>query len=175
MAGRRLELRPAATGRPFLISRESCDLWGLIEYAKATADPEVAAAVDRAADFFLRHRLFRSERTARIADGEWLKLHFPPYWHYDILQALLILSRLGVIDDPRCADALDLLEAKRRPRWDLGASWATLLAAEGPERVNGDLVDWGAKGPNEMLTLNALRVLKAAGRFPRRGRPSTRH
>jgi hypothetical protein len=25
------------------------------------------------------------------------------------------------------------------------------------------VVDWGRSGPNEMLTLNALRVLKAAG------------
>jgi hypothetical protein len=27
-----------------------------------------------------------------------------------------------------------------------------------------EVVDWGRSGPNEMLTLNALRVLKAAGR-----------
>ena len=26
-----------------------------------------------------------------------------------------------------------------------------------------EVVDWGRSGPNEMLTLNALRVLKAAG------------
>jgi hypothetical protein len=27
------------------------------------------------------------------------------------------------------------------------------------------VVDWGRDGPSEMLTLNALRVLKAAGRW----------
>jgi hypothetical protein len=140
-------------------------LWGLIEYTQATADPEAAAAAARTANFFLRHRLFRSERTGRIADAEWLKLHFPPYWHYDVLQALLVLSRLGVLDDPRCADALDLLEAKRRPdgTWEPGGQ--QYWRRQGPERVNGDLVDWGRKGPNEMITLNALRVLKAAGRL----------
>jgi hypothetical protein len=145
-------------------------LWGLIEYTHATADPEAAAAAAKAADFFLRHRLFRSERTGRIADAEWLKLHFPPYWHYDVLQALLILSRLGMVDDPRCADALDLLEAKRCPdgTWEPGGR--RYWRREGPERVNGDLADWGSNGPNEMLTLNALRVLKAAGRMPRRPR-----
>jgi hypothetical protein len=26
-------------------------------------------------------------------------------------------------------------------------------------------VDWGRRGPNTMITLNALRVLKAAGRL----------
>ncbi len=27
-----------------------------------------------------------------------------------------------------------------------------------------EVVDWGRSGPNEMVTLNALRVLRAAGR-----------
>lgn len=30
---------------------------------------------------------------------------------------------------------------------------------------NIEVVDWGRNGPNEMITLNALRVLKAAGRI----------
>jgi hypothetical protein len=30
---------------------------------------------------------------------------------------------------------------------------------------NVEVVDWGRNGPNEMLTLNALRVLKSAGRL----------
>jgi hypothetical protein len=28
-----------------------------------------------------------------------------------------------------------------------------------------EVVDWGRNGPNEMITLNALRVLKLAGRL----------
>jgi hypothetical protein len=28
-----------------------------------------------------------------------------------------------------------------------------------------EVVDWGRSGPNEMLTLNALRVLRAAARL----------
>jgi len=28
-----------------------------------------------------------------------------------------------------------------------------------------DVVDWGRSGPNQMLTLNALRVLRSAGRL----------
>ena len=30
---------------------------------------------------------------------------------------------------------------------------------------HADVVDWGRSGPNEMITLNALRVLRAAGRL----------
>jgi hypothetical protein len=139
-------------------------LWGLLEFHGATGDEAARAAADRAAEFFLRHRMFRSERTGRVADREWTKLHYPPYWHYDILQGLLVLSRRGPLDDPRCTEALDLLESKRRAdgTWEPGGYRYWLK--QGSERVNGDAVDWGRTGPNEMLTLNALRVLKAAGR-----------
>jgi hypothetical protein len=34
------------------------------------------------------------------------------------------------------------------------------------KRTSGlEVVDWGRNGPNEMITLNALRVLKLAGRL----------
>jgi hypothetical protein len=66
--------------------------------------------------------------------------------------------------DPRAADALELLVRRRRAdgRWQPGGRWwrpPGRLTGSGPVEV----VDWGRSGPNEMLTLNALRVLKAAG------------
>ena len=137
-------------------------LWGLIEYERATHDGSVRDAADRAAEFFLRHRLFRSERTGGIGDPEWVKLHYPPYWHFDILQALLVLSR-GRKLDRRCDEALDLLESKRRPDGTWQPSGLRYWRGEG-ERVNKDVIEWGGSGPNDMLTLNALRVLQAAGR-----------
>jgi hypothetical protein len=30
---------------------------------------------------------------------------------------------------------------------------------------NVEVVDWGRRGPSEMITLNALRILRAAGRL----------
>jgi hypothetical protein len=138
-------------------------LWGLVEFERATGDEKAGAAAGRAAEFLLRHRLFRSERTGKVGDPEWLKLHYPPYWHYDILQALLVLSRRGPLDDPRCADAIEVLVSKRRKDSTWQPSGSRYWLREGPERVNGDAVDWGRKGPNAMLTLNALRVLKVAG------------
>ena len=86
------------------------------------------------------------------------------HWHYEVLQALLVLSRLGKARDPRAAEALELLMRRRRAdgRWQPDGSWwrppGTRTGA-GPVEV----VDWGRSGPNELLTLNALRVLKAAG------------
>jgi hypothetical protein len=47
-------------------------------------------------------------------------------------------------------------------RWQPGGCWwcpPGTRAGSGPVEV----VDWGRSGPNELLTLNALRVLKAAG------------
>ncbi|HXF71343.1 MAG TPA: hypothetical protein VNO79_01865 [Actinomycetota bacterium] len=140
-------------------------LWGLAEYARATGDPDAARAADRAAELLLSHRLFRSHRTGEVVDPEWLRFHHPPYWHYDVLHALLILSRWGKVADPRAADALDLLEGKRRPdgRWDAdGRRYWRPPGSAGP---NVEAVDWGPSRPSPFVTLDALRVLRAAGRL----------
>jgi hypothetical protein len=139
-------------------------MWGLIEYARATGDQVCRGAATRTAEFFLRHDLFRSDNSGEVIDPEWLKLHYPLYWHYDILQALLILSRLGPLEDSRMGAALDVIEAKRLPdgRWKPeGCFWYR----PGKRRSNVEVVDWGRKEPNLMITLNSLRVLKAGGRL----------
>jgi hypothetical protein len=143
----------------------------LVEYTNATGDSDALLAVDRAAEFFLERRLFRSRTSGVVIDPEWLRLHYPPYWHYDVLQALLILSRADKLSDPRAADALDVIESKRdeQGRWRTdGFYWGTRSALEPSsldDAPNVEVVDWGRDGPNEMITLNALRVLRAAGRL----------
>ncbi|HTW55935.1 MAG TPA: hypothetical protein VMG36_05770, partial [Thermoplasmata archaeon] len=139
-------------------------LWGLSEYRRATHDPAVAPAIDRAAELFLRHRLFRSCHGNAVMDPRWTRLHYPLYWHYDILQALRVLDRAGRLADPRAREALDLLESKRAAdgTWRAeGRFWRRGLV----RAANTEVVDWGRDGPNEMITLNALRVLVAAGRL----------
>jgi hypothetical protein len=140
-------------------------LWGLNEYLRATNDDTVRASVDRAAELFLKHRLFRSCHGEKVMDPRWTKLHFPVYWHYDILQALRVLDRVGKLGDPRCREALDLIQSKR------GHDGTWLADARfwrrGPRSAaNTEVVDWGGVGPNEMITLNSLRVLVASGRIP---------
>jgi hypothetical protein len=140
-------------------------LWGLAEYARATGSTAARESAERAAELFLAHRLFRSHRTGRVAHQEWLKLHYPPYWHYDVLLGLLVMSRCGKAKDPRAAEALDLVAAgrDREGRWKAGGR--RYWRPPGPEGSNVEVVDWGRSGPNEMITLNALRVLGAAGRL----------
>jgi hypothetical protein len=92
----------------------------------------------------------------------FVTVHSPPFWHYDFFQALVVLARMGLARDPRAADGLDLLEERRLPdgRWRAGGRW---WKAPGSKGSNVEVVDWGC-GSNELLTLHALRVLRAAGR-----------
>jgi hypothetical protein len=49
---------------------------------------ELEEARATAAEFLLRHRLFRSERTGGVIRGEFTRLHHPARWYYDILRGL---------------------------------------------------------------------------------------
>lgn len=139
-------------------------MWGLAEYARATGDGDARGASERAAEIFLERRLFRGRHSKTVINPRWLKLHYPLYWHYDILHGLLLLSRTVGLDDRRVKEALDVVESKRRPD---GTWHAEAYYWKPPGRtVSGvDVANWGRGGPNEMITLNALRVLRAAGRF----------
>jgi hypothetical protein len=137
-------------------------MWGLHEYWLVTGEIAARDAARRTAELFLEHRLFRS-----LSDGEpihpsFVTLHYPAFWHYDFLQALVVLARMGLAGDPRAADGLDLLEERRLPdgRWRPGGRW---WKAPGTKGSNVEVVAWGS-GPSELLTLNALRVLRGAGR-----------
>jgi hypothetical protein len=147
--------------------------WGLHEYAEATGDDRAAVASARAAELFLSHRLFRSLSTGAPINSGWLVPHYPPYWHYDILQGLLILVRMGHARDPRLEDAAEVLEHRRTKDgvWSPGGLWWKPAgegkdAARGLKAWNAEVVNWGRSGPNEMITLNAMRVLRALGRQP---------
>jgi len=133
------------------------------EYMAAAMNLERLGNHDRAAELFLQHRVFRSLRTGEPINKQWLQFHYPPYWHYDVLQALVVLGRLGRLGDPRVDDALDLVVERRRPDglWEPGGFW---WQRPGSKRLV-EVVDWGRRGPSEMITLNALRVLRGAGRL----------
>ncbi len=163
--------RPEARHSSFYESLATA--WGLAEYARATGSREAAAGARRTAEFFLRHRLFRSERTGEVINPHWVRLHWPLYFHYDVLQALRLLALLDCLHDPRADEALSVVAGKRRAdgTWRAeGYYWRP----PGKEGHRVEVVDWGRRGPNPWLTLNALRVLKRARRWPPGGATSTR-
>jgi hypothetical protein len=138
-------------------------LWGLAEYRRATGDPAVDGVIDRAAEMFLRAGMFRSERRREVLRPQFLSFRYPPYWHYDVLYGLRVMTDIGRVGDPRAAEAVDLVESHRRPDGTWAASgswWKTVGGSSYPEAVA-----WTRSGPNEMVTFHALRVLRAAGRI----------
>jgi hypothetical protein len=157
--------RPEATHSSF--SETLIPLRGLALHARLTGDVRSREAVARAAEVFLQRRLFKRRRDGQILAPDFIRLHYPCYWHYDILFALKVMAEVGFIRDERCADALDLLESKRLPDGGFPAEFRYYRVAE--KHVScGSLVGWGvtsARQMNEFVTAEALGVLKAAGRF----------
>src|SRR6185503_12134248 len=129
------------------------------------------AAAKKATSVFLERELFVGRANKKVIHPEFTYLHYPLYWHYDILSGLKALALVGVIDDPRCARALDLLESKRLPDGGWPAEKRYYKVSEEVE-LGADLVDWGGTSSrrlNEWVTADALGVLQAAGRLERSG------
>ncbi len=141
-------------------------LWsmrGLDLYARVTGNGAARTAVQRAAEVFLSRRLYRRAADGEVIREEFTKLHYPLYWHYDILGALKVFAEIGMTEDERLGDALDLLQAKRLPDggWPAESKYYTKVSAE--LGLGTDYVDWGGtskKRMNEWVTTDALYVLK---------------
>jgi len=140
-------------------------LRALALYAQHSTSPEARAAAERAAEVFLGRRLYR-----RLSDGlpiaeRFLRLAFPRHWHYDLLFGLVVMAEAGFIQDPRCDDALDVLESKRLA--DGGFPAETRYYRPPHASSNASLVTWGGtnrRRSNPWITADALAVLTAAGR-----------
>ena len=157
--------RPGATHSSF--HESLAPLRGLIEYRGVSGRGDLDGVIAAAAEMFLRAGLFRTLQRRDVIHPSFLRLRYPPYWHYNVLAGLVVLADTGLAGDPRAAEALDLVEAKRLPdgRFRVeGAWWASIGGTRYPEAVS-----WGRSGPNEMVTLHALRVLRAAGRLDSAG------
>lgn len=126
---------------------------GLLEYERANgAPPEVETARLRAQEYMLERRMFRRLSDGEVINSEWTQFSYPPRWHYDVLRGLDYLRAAGAEPDPRCAEAIALVESKQQPdgRW--------LLENTHPGRVHFEL-DEGDGRPSRWNTLRALRVL----------------
>ncbi len=149
---------PAASHSSFMESL--IPMRALFWYGKLSGSSRSLQAAERAASVFIKRKLFKKQKDDTVIDSHFLELHYPCYWHYDILFALKVLKDMDRLDDPGCADAINMLRQKRLCQ----GGWP----AEGKyyhnnEKISGySPVDWGACGKRRMnpwVTLEALRVL----------------
>ncbi|WP_280306936.1 hypothetical protein [Nocardia neocaledoniensis] len=156
-----------ATGRVSSFGESLVPLRALNAHARATGDAQTREAVLRAAELFLGRRLFRRRTDGSVIDRSFLQLHFPCYWHYDILFALTVLAEAGSIDDPRCDEALDALEAKRLPDGGFPAEAKFYRVSAARPGGGSSVVGWGPTSrrlANEWVSCAALAARRAAGR-----------
>jgi hypothetical protein len=127
---------------------------GLADYVQYRHDRSgrIAAAMARAREFMLAHRLFRSDKTGQVIHEAFTKFSFPPRWRYDVLRALDHFRRVNALRDERLAEAIQMLRDRRGKdgRWKLenhhhGQEFFHLERQGQPSRWN---------------TLRALRVLR---------------
>lgn len=156
---------PRPTARVSSFEETLIPLRALALHAANTGSTTSRVAAERAAEVFLTRRLFRRRSDGRPLAARFLQLHFPTYWHYDILFGLKVLGEAGYGADSRCGDALDLLEAKQLD--DGGFPAEKRYYRDATASAHRSPVDWGGSSKrrsNEWVTLDALGALARAGR-----------
>lgn len=141
-------------------------LRGMNAYSQVSGDPRAKAAAERTAELFLVHRLYKHRGRDEEITPEFTELAFPSYWHYKFLAGLMAMQEVGALGDPRCSDALDLLESLRLPDGGFAAPGKYYTRTQ--SAVSGvSPVAWGTVSKtknNEWITAQALGVLHQAGR-----------
>ncbi|RPI84789.1 MAG: nitrogen fixation protein NifH [Chloroflexi bacterium] len=121
--------------------------------------PLIDDAIAKGVDFLFSTDPAKADYPSGYAEkpsGNWWKFGFPVFYVSDILQIVEALVQLGYQNDPRLANALELVREKQdsQGRWNLeydytGKTW----------------VNFGKKKQaNKWVTLRALRVFKAASK-----------
>lgn len=139
-------------------------LRALALYGRLMNSEAALAAARRAAEVFLARRLFRRLHDSSIMNDNFVLLHYPHYWHYDILCGLKVMAKAGFLNDPRCAEAIALLQSQQLA--DGGFPAGKKYYHNRQTLITGrSLVKWGSASSrkmNEWVTAEALCVLQAA-------------
>lgn len=141
-------------------------LRALALHAKMTGNKRSKEAANKAAELILKRRIFRRLRDGSPMAESFTRLHYPRYFEYDYLHALLALAEAGITNDSRSYDALSLLESRRLPDGGFPCDQKLYRVSKKPEGNRISLVDWGSAGKtrsNEFVTIDALYVLKSFG------------
>lgn len=114
--------------------------------------PEMITAIEKGVEFLLMHRLYKADHHGyRTINKSWLKLGFP-WFFYDILRGLSVVTKLGYTRDERINDALEILLQKQNAE----GKW--ILEDTPSGRMHTNLEPKGK--PSKWITLQALKVIK---------------
>ncbi|MFX0211953.1 MAG: hypothetical protein ACFFDT_38615 [Candidatus Hodarchaeota archaeon] len=136
-------------------------------HARKTNDSVSQDVAKSAAEIFLKRKIYKRQIDGSIIKDDLVKLHYPCYWHCEILFGLKILAEADFTDE-RCTDALDLLESKQLSNSGFPAETKYYQVTTNVKRSGKPLVNWGGVSQNRMnefVTVDALYVLKKAGRL----------
>jgi hypothetical protein len=129
-----------------------CPMEAFSELPEHNLTEEIRRAISHGAEFLLMHRLFKADHhNLNIINQSWLKLSFP-WFGYNILRGLDVLTKLGYSRDERMNDAIDILFQKRNNN----GIW--ILENTPTARMQSNIETKGQ--PSKWITLIALRVLK---------------
>jgi hypothetical protein len=131
-----------------------CVLEGLLAYERAgRKSAALTKARNRAENYLLERRMFRSLRTGEVIDKRWLRFSFPTFWHYDVLRGLDYLRSAGIKPDGRVREAIETVikRCHQNGRWPLNLLHAERIPLE---------METGVGSASRWNTLRALRVLR---------------
>ena len=158
--------KPATKG-PTIV-HTAFGLRGLVAGRTRRPSVQLDEAIAAAAEVLLERRVYRKRSDGRPLRPVYTKLSYPYPRLYDFLVGLHVLTRAGYVTDERCGDALDLLESKFLP----GKGWSMerKLFHHGEGKDGFTHAPWetlARNGAHLLLTVDALEVLRAAGRWER--------
>ena len=158
--------RPEATHSSF--QESLIPARGLWAYGRAHDYAPALEAAQRVADLMLQRRLLWHRCDGSLIVPDWAgkpgpdRIHYPIQF-FDVLFALQVMADLERLDEPRCSDAVELLESKRLPGGSFPLEAPTTVTADHVVS-RGSYADWGPSGlrrSNPLVTLAALAVLRA--------------
>lgn len=133
----------------------------LLEFERSTgANGDVAVARHRGEECLLERRLLRRLSDDEIPQKRWLYVGFPNSWFYDIVRVLDYLRAARPEPNEQMAEALDIVDSKRRP----DGRWALDHAYHDDSPVDLDETEGE---PSRWITLRASRTLRWADRGTR--------
>lgn len=154
---------PSACNSSFMESL--IPLRGLAIFGKTNNHATALKTAKKASDIFLKRYMYLGERSGEVIHPDFVHLHYPCYWHYDILFGLKVMKEAGFIGDKRCKKAIEILKLKQLPDGTFPAErkFYHLISRNELNRKSGStLADWGGtskKTGNPWVTRDANFVL----------------